>query len=297
MSIHWDTAINDRLGALHLQARAIVWGMHNGIHRSSRVTRSIEFVEHKDYHPGDPISLIDWKVYAKNDRLMIRKQQADTEAQLVLVLDASADMRTGIDGVDHADELDTSKLGRAITSLAALALLANKRGDPVGLLICGGKNVAHSYIPPTRSLATILFTLASVQSAGVANLQHNIEQLSHRIRSKSIVCVASDWMEEPHTWGPNLEILASMGHDIRVLQFFSEKEWNLELPESVQLFGNESREFVPVDTENTKENFRAVVAEYRREVQEWSAKSKALWIEAPLEQSLLMPLLRLVKEY
>jgi hypothetical protein len=137
-------------------------------------------------------------------------------------------MRTGIDGVDHADELDTSKLGRAITSLAALALLANKRGDPVGLLICGGKNVAHSYIPPTRSLATILFTLASVQSAGVANLQHNIEQLSHRMRSKSIVCVASDWMEEPHTWGPNLEILASMGHDIRVLQFFSEKEWNQE---------------------------------------------------------------------
>ena len=90
MSIPWDPVLHDRLTRLHLLARQIVWGMTSGNHRSNRVTQSIEFVEHKVYQPGDPLSSIDWRVFARTDKLMVKKQQAETNSDVVLVLDASA---------------------------------------------------------------------------------------------------------------------------------------------------------------------------------------------------------------
>ena len=144
-----DPVINDRLTRLHLLARQLVWGMNSGNHRSNRVTQSIEFVEHRTYQPGDPISAIDWKVFARTDRLMIRRQQADTDAQLVLVLDATGDMQSGIDG--QVGQWEDSKFGKALTSLAALTMMSHKRGDPVGLWVCGSEQQGglNGFVPPS----------------------------------------------------------------------------------------------------------------------------------------------------
>ena len=296
MSIHWDPKVNDRLRALHLMAREIVWGMNNGHHRSHRVTRSIEFVDHKEYQPGDLLSAIDWKVFARTDKLMIRRQQADTDVDCILLLDASADMAIGLAG-EMQESLENSRLSKAITAVAALALMISRRGDSVGLKICAGTGVSHHFIPPSRqSLPAIFHALATVSAHGKADLASEIGSLTQFLHRKSIVISVSDWMEEPNLWGPSLEMLAAQGHDLRALHLYSRREWSLDFPEDIRLISKEDTRQVPLDSAAMKEHFLNVVAEYLEEVHDWAGRGKMIWVEAALEDSLIQPLVQLLRK-
>lgn len=296
MSIPWDPVLHDRLTRLHLLARQIVWGMTSGNHRSNRVTQSIEFVEHKVYQPGDPLSSIDWRVFARTDKLMVKKQQAETNSDVVLVLDASADMQTG-----HTGKLDwtESKMGKALTSLSALTLLSDRRGDAVGLWVCGGSEETrglNGWIPCSgTSIQPIFHRLANVELVGQNVLSSDLQQLAQRLRKRSIVIIVSDWMEDPDGWGPQLELLSSMGHDVRCLQLFSKIEWDLELPESIKVYGFENHNEVPLDTRTMQELFKSEVNLYCKEVDDWAARSNVVWVRSALEDDLLPPLIHLVK--
>lgn len=297
MTIPWDPIVQDRLTRLHLLSREIVWGMNSGQHRSNRVTRSVEFVEHKLYQPGDPISALDWKVFARTDKLMIRRQSADTDANVVLVLDASGDMQSTANG--QTEDWVNSKFGKSLTTMAGLAQMADKRGDPVGLWVCGGERAQtglRGFLPPRgRGLHAIFHRLATIQPAGKARLAENFKQLAERLPQKSIVIIVSDWMEDPDEWGPQLEVLASMGHDIRCLQLYSQTEWAFELPESIQVFSAETPTDTPLDSIAMKVRWQDVLQEYRGAVQQWSARARAIWVEAALEDELLPHLIQLVK--
>lgn len=293
MSLEWDPELNDRLLSLQLLAREILWGISVGMQRSNQVTKSVEFVEHREYQPGDPISAIDWRVFARTDRVMIKRQQADTEASLILVLDASADMESTQNG---KPDFVKSKLGRAITALAALTLYAQKNAEPVGLLVIGGSGSAYQWIPPSRRSAGVIFhTLAMIEGAEKANLEQGFLTLLSKLSKPSIIFIASDWMEEPSEWGKALEGLSSMRHDIRGLHLYSKIEWAFEIPESVRLYGRETGTEIPLQREQLRQRFVEEVENYKREIVEWSSRAKAVWSYAPLEEELVFPLLKLLK--
>ena len=293
MSLEWDPELNDRLLSLQLLAREILWGISAGMQRSNQVTKAIEFVEHREYQPGDPISSIDWRIFARTDRVMIKRQQADTEGNLILVLDASADMESTTEG---RPDFEKSKLGRAITALAAFTLYAKKRAEPVGLLVIGGSGLEHRWIPPSRrSAAVIFYTLATVQGAERANLAEGFATLLSKLTKPSILFIASDWMEEPSDWGKPLEALSSMRHDIRGLHLYSEVEWSFDIPESIRLYGQESGREIPLQRDQIRRQFLEEVEKYKKEVIQCAAKAKAVWSYAPLEEPLVFPLLRLLK--
>jgi len=274
-------------------SREMLWGLTIGLQRSKQVSKSIEFVEHREYQPGDPVTAIDWKVFARTDRLMIRRQQADTEANIILVLDASADMASASEG--HPD-LKTSKLGQAITVLGALTLYAQKRAEPVGLLVLGGGDIIHRWIPPSRrATAAIFHSLASLTAAGKAELHEGFEQLTEYLAKPSLIVAVSDWMEDPARWGKSLESLATYRHDIRALHLYSAKEWAFDLPENIRLFAKEGQEDIPLEPSSIRDDFLLEVRRYKNEVSEWAARSKAIWSYAALEDSLLLPLLRLIQ--
>ena len=137
--------------------------------------------------------------------------------------------------------------------------------------------------------------LAKVQPEGSDILGQDLLQLAQRIRRKSIVVIVSDWMEDPEKWGPNLELLSSMGHDVRCLQLYSQVEWDLELPESIRVYGFEGRNDIPLDTQNMQDVFRSEVQKYCDEVDNWAIRSNVVWVKSALESDLLPPLIHLVK--
>src|SRR5438093_9146686 len=87
-----DPHFVSKLARLDLTARLVVEGFFAGLHRSPYHGFSVEFAEHRQYMPGDPVRAIDWKLYAKSDRYYVKEFEEETNLRAYLLLDVSASM-------------------------------------------------------------------------------------------------------------------------------------------------------------------------------------------------------------
>ncbi len=127
-----DPVFFSRLESIELRARSIVEGSMHGLHRSPYLGLSVEFASHREYTPGDDLRHLNWKLYARHDRLYIKEYDADTNLNLYLLLDASASMscaNTGRSKLHYAASL--------AAALAHLALEAARRRGPDRILRYG----------------------------------------------------------------------------------------------------------------------------------------------------------------
>ncbi len=265
----WDPEVLTRLEHLHLKAREATLGFRQGSHRSLRIATNVEFADYKEYTPGDNLRDLDWKVYARSDRLVVRRQQAETELHAFVVLDASGDLGTGRGGRVKRPPLEGSKFGFGVTVAATLAYFLERRGDPVGLCVWGGEGIPFRLIPPRVGLphlSQMFATLAAVAPAGRANLGEGIVELGRRIGRRTLVILVSDFMEEPEVWGPSLSALARRRADVRAVHVYDRKEMALDYPDAARFFSPEGGPEVPIDPPALRGAFRAVVDEYLREV-------------------------------
>src|SRR5580765_7464304 len=111
-----DPKVLARIKDLSLLARNVVDGFINGLHRAPYFGASVDFAEHRGYVAGDDIRRVDWKLYARTDRYFVKQYEADTNANLAILLDVSKSMSFGSGGV--------SKLEYACFVGACLAYLA-----------------------------------------------------------------------------------------------------------------------------------------------------------------------------
>ena len=120
-----DPAVVARLGTLELKARTDRRRFLSGLHRSPFKGFSVEFAEYRQYMPGDDLSTIDWKVYARSDRYYVKKFEEETNLDCHLLLDVSASMGYGSRGMTKFE------YGQCLA--ASLAYLMNRQRDAVGL--------------------------------------------------------------------------------------------------------------------------------------------------------------------
>lgn len=222
-----DPAQLARLGSLPIKARVIVEGALSGLHRASVHGASVEFAEHKEYSPGDELRHVDWKAYAKLDRIYVKQFEQESQLTVYLVLDASASMAfSGATGI--------SKLEYGGLCLAALAYLVVQQQDKVGLLACGDRKI-ETLVPPrarTNHLHDLLGVLDSVMSRGGAGDESpadaliRIAELSRRRRA--LIVLASDLFDPDDKTLAALAQLRAQRHDVSVLHVLDPHE--LEFP-------------------------------------------------------------------
>ena len=114
-----------RISRLELRARHIVEGFLSGMHRSPYFGQSVEFLQHREYVPGDDLRHVDWKVWARQDRLYVKQYEEDTNLRCTLLVDVSNSMDYGNGPLN--------KYEYACTLAASLAYLVLKQHDAVGL--------------------------------------------------------------------------------------------------------------------------------------------------------------------
>lgn len=289
----WDPEVLNRIGHLHLRARAAVAGLQHGAFRSNRVAANVEFADYKEYSPGDPLRDLDWRVAARTDRLVVRRHHAETEMRAMLLLDASGDMGTGAHGRVRRPPLEGSKFGFALTLTATLVYFLHLQGEPVGLQILGGRDVRWPFIPPRAGashLAQIFGALASLAPGGRAELGRGLRALGARLPRRALVVVVSDLMEEPASWAPSLLSLAARRADLRAAHIYDRQEWALDYRQPLRLFSPEGGEALPVDPVGAREVFSEVVSEYTAEVRAAFVRQRGHHVlaatDAPLEQIL-----------
>ena len=108
-----------RIGRLEIRARHIVEGLLSGMHRSPYFGQSVEFLQHREYVPGDDLRRVDWKVWAKQDRLYVKQYEEDTNLRCCLLVDVSASMAYGSGPLTKVDYAMTAAAALGISAAAA----------------------------------------------------------------------------------------------------------------------------------------------------------------------------------
>src|ERR1044072_1191900 len=125
MPAYLNPSVLSRAEALGIKARSVVEGLRVGDHKSPFRGFSVEFVQHREYVPGDDIRHIDWKSYGRSERYTIKQYEQETNFIAHILLDASRSMLYG--------EADANKLEYAKLLTASLSYLIVHKGDSVSL--------------------------------------------------------------------------------------------------------------------------------------------------------------------
>ena len=297
----WDPDVLSRIRRLHLRARHLTESLLMGAHRSRRVGQAVEFADYQEYVAGMDVRRLDWRVWARSDRHVIRRFETETELPCTVIVDLSGDLGTGEEARGRAlPDLEGTKAGYAITMAATLLYFLHRHGEPVGLELVAGEGMTHRSMPPRggrNHLQTLFATLAVSRPAGRADLADALARVGPRVRRRSFVAVISDGMEEPSRWLPSLGALARRGADTRFFHIRDPKEWTLGFSQPALFFSPEGGEVLPVDPQGASSAFAEVVAEYEEEVRagvvRWGGTYLPVDTSGPMERALRSGLLGL----
>src|SRR5438067_2836019 len=134
-----DPEILASISSLDLVAKTVVDGFVAGLHRSPKFGFSQEFAEYQQYVEGDDIRHVDWNVFARTERIYLKRFKGETNSQLLVLLDASASMGYGSGKV--------TKLDYARFMAASLVYLSSQQRDASGLITFNED--VKNYVPPS----------------------------------------------------------------------------------------------------------------------------------------------------
>src|SRR5438876_1429224 len=222
-----------RISSLDLRARLIVEGLMTGMHRSPYQGISVEFAQHRPYVQGDDIRHIDWKVFAKSDKVYLKQYLEETNLHLICIVDASESMAYG--SVGDKDALWT-KYDHATAIAASLSYMAIQQQDSVGLAIFD--NELKRFFKPSNSPGQwkiITHELCLVPQLRKTNTGRILDQLAEKLNHRSLIVILSDFFDDIESIKKGLRHLRYKKHEMMVFQILDPME--IEFPfEDVTLF-------------------------------------------------------------
>lgn len=252
-----DPAIVARLANLDVRARLVVEGFIAGMHRSPFHGFSVEFAEHRPYMPGDPLKNMDWKVWARSDRYLVKQYTEETNLRAHLLLDLSGSMGFA------SERASVSKLEYARSLAAALAYLMLGQQDAVGALTFA--DAPRTYVPAraTRShLDVLLKTIGSGQPEGRTRLGPALHELAERIKRRGLVVLFSDLMDRPDEVLHGLQHFRHRHHEVIVFHVLD--------PDEVDFPYHDTATFVDLETgERLTTEPWEIAARYREKLDAW----------------------------
>lgn len=271
-----DPAVLDRLTGLSLVARTVVEGVMAGQHRSPHRGSSVEFAQHREYVPGDELKRVDWKVFARSDRLVVKEFVEETNFACNLLVDASESMSYG--------SLAWTKFDYARWCAAALTHLTLAQRDTVGLVLFDEED--RHKVPPGNGAPqqkAILDTLENTTPSGPTQIGTVLNWIATRLRRRGIVGVFSDFFDDIDKIVEGLRRLVFAGHEPILFQILDPQELHFEFESMLKLTGLESAGIQKVDPKSIR---HAYLEEIERHNQALAHKARALSIDfVPMDTS------------
>ncbi|MEP6689998.1 MAG: DUF58 domain-containing protein [Gemmatimonadaceae bacterium] len=249
-----DPRVLARLGDLELIARTVVEGFITGLHRSPHLGLSMDFAEHRPYMPGDDIRRMDWRVYARTDRYYMKEFEADTNTNVVVLVDVSRSM-------SYASPGHVSKLDYARFLAASLAYFSRKQRDRVGLVTFDHEIV--DYVPPSaKHLHAVLLSLDRATATRPGALTEPLLRLTEHLRRRSILVLISDLYDEPDRVARAVDVLRGKGNELIVFHVLDDAERHFPFDDAASFEDLETEEKIPVIPEYLRDQYRTVMADH-----------------------------------
>ncbi|MFC1766837.1 DUF58 domain-containing protein, partial [Planctomycetota bacterium] len=246
-----------RIKSLELRAKVIVEGFWRGIHRSPHHGFSVEFTEYRSYHPGDDPRYLDWRVYARTDRLYIKKYEDETNLRCHLLIDHSRSMGYG--------SLEYSKAEYAGTLAATLATFLFGQGDAVGLATFD--NQMREYLPPRNRpgyLHRLLLALNKAPEGSATDLGPPLQRVAHLLTRRGLVVLISDLLTPLDRLETDLAYLSTGGHDVVLFQVLDPAELRFSFPAPALFKDVESGRNFYVEPATVGKDYQHRLAEHLR---------------------------------
>lgn len=260
-------------GHLELLANQIVEGFISGMHKSPFHGFSAEFAEHKIYNLGESTKHIDWKLYAKTDRLYVKRYEEETNLRCHLIIDNSSSMH--YPQLKGNQSFYESKIGFSVLASAVLMNLLKKQRDAVGLSVYSD---TYEYYSPEKGsdrhhrmilnqLEGILEQHKSTRTTDTVTFLHQIAENIHR---RSMVILFTDMFqtEDNNKIFKALQHLKHNKHKVVVFHVYDKKT------ELIFDFDSAPRKFIDIETgqeinlfaENTQELYQNAVQDYFKKI-------------------------------
>jgi uncharacterized protein (DUF58 family) len=244
--------------SLELLARQLVEGFITGLHKSPYHGFSVEFAEHRLYNEGESTRHIDWKVYARTDRLFTKRYEEETNLRCLIAVDVSKSM--------FYPQESKSKIRFSVYAASALAYLLQRQRDAVGLCLFSDKIESLTQVKSTPSHLDKIFThLSQVNLLNPTENQTNVSAVLHEVAEKihrrSLVIVFSDMFDSTENSDELFKALQHLKHNkhevivFHVMDNATELEFNFD-ERPIEFIDLESGERVKLNPGDVKQQYR-----------------------------------------
>ncbi len=249
-----------RIGSLELRAKMVVEGMISGMHKSPYHGQSVEFVDHRPYVPGDDIRHLDWKVFGRADRFVLKRYEEETNLRGHLLLDASESMRYGSSAM--------TKYDYGGTLLASIAYLLQRQHDAVGVTLFDEE--IRDRMPPSTH-PSILLRLADLMDGAEVTRKTSVgdtfSALAESLPRRGLVVIISDLFAPIDDLERGLQAFQLRGHDLVVFHVLDEAELSFPFEGNVLFDGLEDYPEVVTDPRALRDAYIEELERYLDDVE------------------------------
>lgn len=275
-----DPGTLSRLATMEMRARIVVEGFVSGLHKSPYRGFGVEFVEYRQYTPGDDIRHVDWKALGRSDRYYVKEYEDETNLQCVLLLDRSASMgygargsgRSGLAGLaGRSGGLDKLEYGSYLA--ASLAYLILRQGDGVGLVTFD--RVVHDYLPPSSKNTqwhAIHSTLDDLSAAEGTDIGKPLHELAESIPRRGLVILISDLIDDVEQMMNALMHFRFKGHEVMVFHIVDREELTFPFTETARFDDPETGERITVTPSAIRDEYLEAVRDFMDSIRTGCAK-------------------------
>jgi len=262
----------ERLRGVEIGVRRPMDGSHQGLHRSPAFGSSVEFAEYREYAPGDPVSRIDWPVYARSDRYVIRRFHEDVSIRCYIMLDISGSMKYRQDGALQKSEY-------ACYLAAGMMYVMVQQGDTVSLITFDDQ--IRQYYEPSGSfvgLKPMLQGLEKIEPENKGNIGASLHSAAELIKGRALVVVISDLLEEPESILQGINHLYYDGKEITLFHILDPAELNLSITGLADVTSLETKDKITVDLKAIRDAYLEQLRLYLDELRSGFQKTRSEYI-------------------
>ncbi len=254
-----------QIGRLEIRARHVVEGFLAGMHRSPYFGQSVEFLQHREYVAGDELRHVDWKVWARQDRLYVKQFEEETNLRCLLLVDVSNSMSYGRGPM--------SKYEYACTAAACLAYLILRQHDAVGCVAFDEKVRKATPVRTKRThLHSVIETLNVADPRDKTDLYGVFTHVAETYPRRGLMVVISDLLSDPERLLKGLTLLRQRGHDVLVLHVMDDDELDFPFSGPIRFEGLEAPDFVNCNPRALRDGYMEALQQFLDQIRRQCAR-------------------------